>query len=61
MYVTGKYKGSAHQNCNINLRLTKNAPVIFHNLKGYGNHLVMQEISKFNVKISVIRNGLKPK
>ena len=43
-HITGKYRGPAHWSCNINLKLAKNVPVIFHNLKGYGSHLVMQEI-----------------
>ena len=29
-HVTGKYRGSAHWSCNINLKLTKKVPVIFH-------------------------------
>ena len=33
--VTGKCKGSAHQNCNINLKLTTKDSVIFHDLKDY--------------------------
>ena len=49
-HVTGKYRGSAHWSCNINLKLTKNVPVIFLNLKGYDSHLIMQEIGKFDVK-----------
>ena len=32
-YVTGKYRGSAYWSCNINLKLTKKIPVIFHNSK----------------------------
>ena len=32
-HVTGKYRDSAHCSCNINLKLTKKVPVIFHNLK----------------------------
>ena len=56
--VTEKYRGSAHCSCNINLKLTKKVPVIFHNLKGYDSHLILQEIDKFNVKIRAMPNGL---
>ena len=38
-HIAGKYRGSAHWNCNINRKLTKNVPLIFHNLRGYNNHL----------------------
>ena len=31
----------------------------FHNLKEYGSHLIFKELDKFNVKISVITNGLE--
>ena len=57
-HITGKYRGAAHYSCNINLKITKKVPAIFHNLKGYDSHLVFKELSKFNVKISVIPNGL---
>ena len=58
-HITGKYRSSAHWSCNINLKLTKNVPVIFHNLRGYDNHLIIREIGRFDVKINVIPNGLK--
>ena len=58
-HVTGKYIGSAHCSCNINLGLTKKIPVIFHNLRGYDSHLIMQKIGKFDVKVNVIPNGLE--
>ena len=32
---------------------------MFHNLKGYDSHLVFTELDKFDVKISVIPNGLE--
>ena len=58
-HVRGKYRGLAHWNNNINLKLTKIALVIFHNLKGYDSQLSMQEIGKVDVKISVIPNELE--
>ena len=39
--------------------MTKQVPVIFHNLRGYDGHLIMKEISKFDVEIIVIPNGLE--
>ena len=41
------------------MKITKKVPVIFCNLKGYDNHLIFKELSKFNCKISVIPNGLE--
>ena len=57
--ITVKYRGSAHQGCNTNLRLTEKVPVIFHNLRSYDGHLIMQEISNYDLEISVILNGLE--
>ena len=34
-HVTGKFRGATHNKCNINLRLPKKLPIIFHNLQGY--------------------------
>ena len=33
--------------------------VIFHHLKGHESHLIIKNISKFDVKVSVIPNGLE--
>ena len=46
-HITGKYRGSAHQDCNLKLRIKPEEikiPVIFHNLRGYDSHFIMQEI-----------------
>ena len=56
---TGKDRGAVHSNCNINLKLTKNVSVIFHNLRVYDSNLIMQEIGKSDVKVNVIPNGLE--
>ena len=39
--------------------LNHKIPIIFHNLKNYDSHLIMQELGKFNLKINVIPNGLE--
>ena len=43
-HVTGRFRGASHWSCNINLQLTKNVPVIFHNLRGYGSHSIFDEL-----------------
>ena len=58
-HVTGKFRGAAHWDCNINFQLTKKVPVIFHNFRGCDNHLNFSELNKFDKKISVIPNGFE--
>ena len=58
-HITGKYRGSTHRDCNINLKLNQKIPVVFHNLKNNDSHLIMQEVGTFNLKINVIPNGLE--
>ena len=58
-HITGKYRGSAHRDCNNNLRLNHKIPIIFHNLKNYDSHLIIQELGKFNIKVNVIPNGFE--
>ena len=41
-HITGKYKGSAHRDCNINLTLNPKSPIVFFNLKSYDFHHFMQ-------------------
>ena len=64
-HVTGKYRGSAHQECNLKLKLNPNnvkIPMIFHNLLGYDTHFIMQEIGKIgkekNLGINCIPNNM---
>ena len=45
-HITSKYRGSAHQECNLKLKINPEEvkiPVIFHNLRGYDSHFIMQE------------------
>ena len=34
-----------HWNCNINLQMTKNVPIIFHNLRAYNSHLIFCKLN----------------
>ena len=48
-HITGKYRGSAHQECNLKLKIEPEKikiPVIFHNLRGYDSHFIMQQIGE---------------
>ena len=45
-HVTGEFRGSAHNQCNRDFTITDKIPVIFHNLKGYDSHFIMQEIGE---------------
>ena len=51
--ITGKFRGSAHQDCNSKLKI-KHAkikiPVLFHNLRGYDSHFIMQQIGEIAQK-----------
>ena len=45
-HITGKYRGAAHEECNLNFQITDKIPVIFHNLRGYDSHFIIQEIGE---------------
>ncbi|KAK3101500.1 hypothetical protein FSP39_004054 [Pinctada imbricata] len=49
-HITGKFRGAAHNDCNLKFQLTKRIPVFFHNLRGYDAHHIMSEIGKMKRK-----------
>ncbi|CAG2208280.1 unnamed protein product [Mytilus edulis] len=59
-HVTGKFRGAAHNDCNINYKFTGRIPVVFHNLRGYDSHLIMQAIGKVEGKqLNCIANNME--
>ena len=52
-HITGKFRGSAQQECHLKLRIKPEnlkIPVIFHNLRGYDSHFIMQQIGEIAEK-----------
>ena len=56
-HISGEYRGAAHNACNLKLWLNPSIPVVFHNLRGYDSHLLMQAISKVEGRVSCIPNN----
>ena len=45
-HFTGEYRGAAHKNCNLKLKIKPYKtpiPIVFHNLKGYDSHLIIKK------------------
>ena len=42
-HFTGKYRGAAHNTCNLRYKILKNIPVIFHNGSTYDYHFIIKE------------------
>ena len=60
-HKTGAFRGAAHSVCNVNYRVSEKIPVIFHNLKNYDGHLIVQELGKYvgKKRISVIAKDME--
>ena len=43
---TGKYRGAAHNTCNLRYKIPKNIPVIFHNGSTYDYHFIIKELAR---------------
>ena len=56
-HFTGKFRGAAHNSCNLNYRKPKFIPVLFHNLACYDAHLFVKNLGKSEGKIGCIPNN----
>ena len=56
-HFTGKYRGAAHNICNLRFKKPKFTPVIFHNLSGYDSHLFVNNLGKSEGNIKCIPNN----
>ena len=53
-HFTGKYRGAAHNKCNLECKKPRVLPVIFHNLQGYDAHLFIKQLAKIEGKLDCI-------
>ena len=61
-HLTGKYRGAAHSKCNLQAKVEAYKtiiPVVFHNLRGYDSHLIMQAVSKTKGDLKCIANNME--
>ncbi|XP_015781336.1 uncharacterized protein LOC107359368 [Tetranychus urticae] len=60
-HLTGKYRGAAHNECNLFYNQPKRIPVLFHNLKNYDGHLLIEGINAkiFNTEINLIAQTME--
>ena len=45
-HYTGKYRGAAHNTCNLRYKIPKEIPVVFHNGSTYDYHFIITELVK---------------
>ena len=45
-HYTGKYRGAGHSNCNLNYRIPREIPVVFHNGSTYDYHVIIKQLVK---------------
>ena len=61
-HITGRYRGAAHNACNLKLRIkpkTDQIPVVFHNLRGYDAHHLMQAMSNLQKEVKCVANNME--
>ena len=56
-HFTGRYRGAAHNRCNLKYRKPNNISVFFHNLSGYDSHLFIKKLNTTMGNIDCIPNN----
>ena len=56
-HYTGRFRGAAHNSCNLKYKKPKFIPVVFHNLSGYDSHLFIKNLGFTDGTIDCIPNN----
>ena len=53
-HLSGKFRGAAHEVCNLKYKVPKFIPVVFHNLPGYDSYIFIKTLGHSKGDISCI-------
>ena len=56
-HLSGKFRGTAQEVCNLEYKVPKFFPFVFHNLSGYDSHLFIKALGNSEGDISCIPNN----
>ena len=56
-HLFGKFRGAAHEICNLKYKVPKFCQVVFHNLSGYDSHIFIKTLGNGEGDISCIPNN----
>ena len=56
-HYTGRFRGAAHNSCNLKYKKPNFIPVVFHNLSGYDSHLFIKNLGYTEGNIDCIPNN----
>ena len=57
-HFTGRYRGAAHNSCNLKYKKPKFIPVVFHNLSGYDSHLFIKNLLEVLTASLIMRKNI---
>ena len=55
-HFTGRFRGAAHNSCNLKYKKPKFIPVVFHNLNGYDSHLFIKNQPYHHLNLHISNN-----
>ncbi|GFW95212.1 c2H2-type domain-containing protein [Trichonephila clavipes] len=59
-HLSGRYRGAAHNYCNLQYKMRKMIPVVFHNLKNYDAHHIIKCLGNFkDYEFNILANNME--
>ncbi|GFQ84064.1 protein NYNRIN [Trichonephila clavata] len=59
-HLSGRYRGAAHNYCNLKYKMRKMIPVVFHNLKNYDAHHIIKCLGNFkDHEFNILANNME--